>query len=165
MNPLLILEARNAVGELLRAHPELAHDDQLREDMVEGSTSLPDVIRQLLLEATAAEAMAAGIKEAELALGLRKERLKHRAERIRATMLSLMQMAGMKKLPLPEGTVTVTLRPPEPIRPDSLDGIPEDFLKTKVELDWAAMKSAAKEGRTFDGLKWSNGTAQITIRT
>lgn len=165
MNPHLIQEARNAVQLLLNDFPELQEDAQLRADMIEAETSLHDVIRQLLLETKAADGLAKGLNESVLALKLRQSRLEHREERLRATILSLMQTADLPKLPLPEGTLSVTQRAPAPIRPETADGLPDEFVRVKREPDMRAISAAIKEGREVPGIAMSNGGVSLTIRS
>ncbi len=164
MNPRVIQEARNAVTALLLEYPELADNDQLRADMIEGETAFNDVVRRLVIEAKAAAGHADGVTATIKEMQDRRSRLEQREERIRALVLSLMQSADLTKLALPEATLSVSQRKPAPIKPDTADGLPEEFVRTKREPDMAAIHAAHKEGRAIPGVAISNGSVQLMIR-
>jgi hypothetical protein len=165
MTPHEIQEARNSVTSLLADFPDLADDEQLRADMIEGATSFNDVIRRLVIEAKTAAGKAEGVKITVKELSERKARLEHQEERIRALILSLMQMAGLRKLPLPEATLSVTDKKPQPLKPDSVDGLPDEFIRVTRDVNMAAIHAAYKEGRIIDGIAMSNGGVVLQIRS
>ena len=166
MTPHTIQEARLSVTALLADFPELADDEQLRADAIEGETELFDVIRRLVIEAKTAAGKAEGVKITVKEMSERKARLEHQEERIRALILSLMQMAGLRKLPLPEATLTVSNKKPQPLKPDSALGLPAEFIRTTITHvpDMLAIHAAYKEGRTVPGIAMSNGGSVLTIR-
>lgn len=165
MTPHAIQEARNSVTALLADFPELAEDEQLRADMIEGATSFNDVIRRLVIEAKAAAGKAEGVRLTALEMRERKERLEGQAERIRTLILSLMQTAGLRKLPLPEATLSVVEKKPQPLKPETADGLADEFVRVTREPHMAAIHAAIKEGRVIPGIAMSNGGVSLQIRS
>jgi hypothetical protein len=166
MNPTILQEARNAVTKLLADFPELSEDDQLRLDMIEGETGFVNLIRRLVIEAQAASAHVAGIKMTVGEMIERRERLEMRRDRLRGVILSLMEHAALPSIPLPEATVSVQRRGPQPIAPANIDDLPPEFIRTKIErsADMGAIQSAIKDGRTIPGVQMSNGSTSLAIR-
>lgn len=164
MTPHQIQEARNSVTALLAEFPELADDEQLRADAIEGETQLFDVIRRLVIEANVAEGKMEGVGHTISTMRLRMSRLTAQEERIRALILSLMQTAGLRKLPLPEATVSVVELKPQPVKPETADGLDDEFVRVKREPDMAAIRAAIKCGRDVPGIAMSNGGVSLQIR-
>lgn len=164
MTPHQIQEARLSVTALLADFPELGENEQLRADAIEGETELFTVIRRLVIEAKTAAGKAEGVRITALEMRERKARLEHQEERIRALILSLMQMAGLRKLPLPEATLTVSDKKPQPLKPETADGLADEYVRITREPDMAAIKAAIKDGATIPGIAMSNGSPVLTIR-
>lgn len=167
MNPQFIAEVRRQVDALLEACPELKADDKLRADMFEAETKLHDVLRILYAEWLVADAKANGMNDALLAMQLRQSRMESNAEKIEAVMHRLMDYAGVRKVELPEATLYLAQYGPKPMKPETVDGLPEEFIRTTTtrEPNMKAIAAAYKEGRTVPGIQLSNGKATFTIRT
>src|SRR5262245_8580308 len=109
---------RQQIANLLVMHPELAEDDVLRADMVEGSTDAHEFLSSLTRKIGEDEAAAAGLEEYRHDLLVRKARLEHRAEVLRALAFKVMQAADLKKVELPEATLSVRNGTPKVIITD-----------------------------------------------
>lgn len=148
---------------LLRDHPELADDETLRADMIEGCTDALEAMSVLANWDDETDATIEVLKARESLLKTRRQRMERRKEVIRATMLKVAEAANLKKFALPECTVSLTTGQPrvEVVDPDDL---PAEFLRVTVEADKTKLKEALKAGRTVLGAVLTNGTPTITVR-
>jgi hypothetical protein len=105
MNPLshIILE----IDRLLEDFPELADDEQLRLDTIEGETDALEIATRLVRLVNRADAMAKAIDDEAKALATRKARYVAQKDRGRDSLKSLMRAADLRKLELPVGTVSL----------------------------------------------------------
>jgi phage host-nuclease inhibitor protein Gam len=161
MNPLshIILE----IDRLLEDYPELADDEQLRLDTIEGETDAHDIAARLVRLNNHAEAMAAGVKSEIEALNQRRQRYVEQSRRARVSLQQLLQAMNARKLELPAGTVSLRATPPSLVITDS-EAIPADFWRVKREPDNTAIKDALKKGQAVEGCTLSNGGETISIR-
>lgn len=160
-------ETRNAAilrDELVRRFPALAEDAQALADTLEGETSLDVAIAAVLAQIEEYETAAAAVAEQIKARQARKKRLEESADAMRGAILTAMEAAGMKKLALPEATVSVSARPASVIVTDEAAAMEAGFVKVKSELDKAMLKDALKDGFTFPFAVMSNGGSSLTIR-
>lgn len=163
MNPQIIERARREITELLSVYPELAEDMILRADMLEGETSMNDVLAMLVQERAAAYAMAEGVKVPVEDLRTRKARLERRGDAYTQAIEKLMGAAGLAKIVLPCATISVTAGGPSASIADE-SVIPERFTRVKREIDKTAINAAVKAGEEIPGVVVTNGTPRITVR-
>jgi hypothetical protein len=148
---------------LLLEYPDLADDEVLRADMVEGSTELVEFLRRLeraRQEAEAnAEALAINIKN----LQARKYRFERREEASRLLALKLLFAAKAEKpVTFPEATYSIRKVPPKVIITDE-DMLPDAACKFKREPDKTAIKQMLDIGEV-PGATLSNGGRTLAIR-
>lgn len=165
-SPILVVdEVRHAIESLLAEYPELADDDTLRADMIEGETRAFDLLDRLVSEAQDAAALSAGIKGLLESLGKRKAAAERREEAMRALALRIMEAAKLDKVVLPRGTLfTRRLAPTVRLLDEKL--IPDEFWRVKREVDKAALKAALQNANGFPipGAELTNGGVGLTIR-
>jgi hypothetical protein len=111
-----------------------------------------------------AKAMVEAIKARRDALLAREARYKRQVEGFRSLMQRVMESAGKKKLTLPEATLSLAIRAPEPIVTDETL-LPEECFKVVRKLDKTAIKSLCKDGIIPDGVTMSNGSVGLRILT
>ena len=173
-------EVRSTV-EWLRAHyPGMEDDEQTWIDTLEGETDLKEVAAKLIERSLECKSMTTGIKERADALAARKKRLEDQEKSLRGAALILLQEAGLKKLELPEATLSVRDLAPRLIVTDeskipaacceTVQKIVMDKVKAAVEAFEAdkaqrAMTDPAVLSETFPGVEWNNGGASLTVRT
>ena len=151
--------------DMLRARfPELDDDEVLRADMFEAETSLHEVVGKLLERAREAETMAEAIKLRQDDLAARKARYERQKEAMRDFIQTLMERTGQKKLPLPEATISMGFRAPSPIVVDEA-ALPDDCVKTIRKPDMAAIKAKWAADPSVPGVRLSNGSSFVTIRS
>jgi hypothetical protein len=162
IRPIDLALVEREIADLLGAYPEIAEDEQLRADMVEGSTSISTLLEILLTaERDAADmqgALSSRIEDAKA----RKDRFKRRQEGAKKMMQRLMEIAGLKRLQLTEATLTVANVPPSVVIIDEFQ-VPAEFMRVKSEPDKAAIKDALKNGAVIPGCQMSNGGQSLRV--
>lgn len=158
---LAILERE--IASLLALCPELAEDETLRADMIEGETSAFDALSALARRIGEAEAMAEGIAAYCASLKERKARLERRSEALRAGVVRLMNAAALRKAELPEATLSLSARAPKVVITDE-SIIPEDCWRVRSEPDLTIIRDRIRTTGEVPGATLSNGGETLTIR-
>jgi hypothetical protein len=159
--------AKNQIASVMdRLNHELGGDDeQLVIDCLEGETPLFDIARQLLDANADDEGLIASLDQRIADINIRKDRAKLRIERRKSALISLMDIAAIKKLPLPEATVSLRtlLGRAKVIDPDLL---PDAFVKVSEvrKPDMDAINTAVENGAQIPGVIKTNGSASLSVR-
>lgn len=155
---------RMQIEQLLHDYPELAEDDAAIElalesetDAVEFLRSLERVRRQAVALARANELIVDDLKE-------RIARFERRDEALRRLMFQILQAANLRKMELPEATLSIRAGVPKVIVTDET-AIPETFIRIKREPDISGIKATLKDGIPVPGATLSNADDILAIRT
>lgn len=150
-------------ADLVAAYPELAEDDELRADTIEGETDAYRVLGKIVAIERDANSMIAAINERAKELSARKERYNRRKDAMRALLLRLLKAADLSKVSLPEATVSVGKgRAGVEIIDETL--LPDNVVKLKREPDRMAIKAALDAGQEVPGAALKVGNETITVR-
>ena len=139
-------------------------DDELTLDMIEGETSLFELLDQLM-EARAAdlamsEALGAQIQD----MRDRQARFKRRADARKGIVQKALEHADIRSLERP--AFTVSLRASNPgVNITDASAIPETFMRIKREPNKTAIAKALSDGKTVLGAHLSNGGQTLSVRT
>lgn len=152
------------INSLLDAYPELAEDDELRADMLEGSTDIEAIVRRIVRRRNEAKANVAGIKVVMDEWAERKARFQRQGDVANAILKRVLSMAGTNKITLPEATVSIT-KPRETVEITDLEALPQGYFKTIRQADKTAIGEALKAGETIPGAAMTLGEAGVTIRS
>lgn len=153
------LAARN----LRESLGQLADDEDLALDMIEGETSLVECIDKLLEQNTADRALVEGIAKVMSELDGRGARVERRIDMRRALIEQAMMTAEIKKLERPTATLTMANRRPS-LRIDDEASIPAEFWTAGApKLDRKALTAALAE-RPVAGAALSNAAPSLTVR-
>lgn len=155
---------RQQVEALIREYPELQEDETLKLDMLEGSTTFVEALRELECRRQEAVEFAAGIASHITELETRLGRFERREKHLRELLLRLLQAGNLRKVELPEATLSVRPCPPRVIINDDAN-IPDYYWRVKREIDKTLVKAALKAGDTVPGCALSNQPDTINIRT
>lgn len=163
MKLLEIAAIEREVALLLEAYPELADDDELRADMLAGSTEVFELLT-LIVERmqdadTTAEAIGLRIDQLET----RRDRYARRVQAMRDLAERIMHTAGLRKAELPAATLSIRSVAPSVIVTEP-DDVPDEFIRIKREVNRAALKDALKAGRFVPGASLSNGTETLAVK-
>lgn len=154
---------RLEIEDLIRRFPEIAEDEFLRADMLEGSTNISDVLTDLIRMGEDARAMRDATKQQQTNLKARADRFERRIEFARALMMSILNAADLRKMELPEGTVYLRNNPPQIVGEPDPDKLPDSLVRIERKADKKAILAALKEGQEFEGLALSNQPPSIVV--
>lgn len=138
-------------------------DEELIHDMIEGETSFYEVMDSLTEDLFAAETIIAAIKDRLDALTTRKRRIESQRDKIRDLMRDCMNIAGERKIVLPQATISLGAKSPKAtITDESL--LPDELMRVKREPDLRAIAERIKAGGCVSGAVLSNGGESLIIR-
>ncbi|TWH01792.1 viral Gp157 protein [Ochrobactrum sp. J50] len=150
-------------ADLVAQWPELAEDEDLRADMIEGETDAYRVLGRIVAIERDANSMVLAIGERAKELAARKERYARRKDAMRALLLRLLKAANLNKVSLPEATVSVSKgRAGVEIVDES--AVPARFLKVVKSPDKTLIKEALDAGKTVKGAVLREGQPTLTVR-
>lgn len=158
--------AKTEIGRvisLLELCPGFDDDERLKLDTLEGETELNEIVSQLLSESEDDEGLIAAVKAQIEVRRERIHRLESRIEARRNAIVSLMDIAQLAKLALPEATVSVRTLGPRPKVADE-EALPDAYCTFVRKPDMAAIKKAFEDGLQVPGTVLSNGGASLTVR-
>ena len=162
-HPIEVAALEREIENLIAAYPELAEDETLRADMIAGSTAAEEVLSALTSRILDAQAMASAIVKRKNDLDARLTACERREEAYRSLALRVMHAAQLRKMPLPEATLSLRAVPPAVIISD--EGlIPPAFQKVKTSPDRAKIKEALQAGEVVPGARLSNGSESLSVR-
>ena len=150
------------IGLLLDQHPELADDVDLRSDMLEGSTDLHKIMERLLNEEREADELIEAVKERIEKLSARRAMFRVRQSSLRDVMIGIMQRADLRKLALPESTISI-IRTGRSVQVLDEALVPDSFCRFKREISKTAIKEALMSGNEVPGALLDNGNETIRI--
>lgn len=133
--------------------------------MLEGETDLFELISVLLDGIELAEAHIAGINYQIEQRRRRKALLEAKIQNLKDTIQSLMDTAGVKKIPLPEATVFISNRKGSWKLVDE-EALPEKYVDyvSVAKPNRERIAEAVKNNRTPSGVLLTNGGPVLNIR-
>lgn len=150
-------------ADLIAAYPELAEDEELRADTIEGETDAYRVLGKIVAIERDANTMLLAIGERAKDLAARKDRYTRRKDAMRALLLRLLKAADLTKVSLPEATVSIGKgRAGVEIVDETL--LPDNVVKMKREPDKTAIKAALDAGDDVPGAVLREGQPSVTVR-
>lgn len=166
MNPLNIAALEREIDALLIDYPELTEDETLRADMIEGSTDAMKILGRVVEHMQEAEAMAAAVAKRVADLSSRQESFNRKGDAMRKLALRIMNAANLRKMHLPEATLSIRAVAPSIVITDATQ-LPEEFTVTKTETrpDRQKIKEALQEGKIIPGACLSNGSETLSVRS
>jgi len=140
-----------------------ANDPEFMRDVIEGETSLHELIGALVAEEGEDKAVIDGLDRYVEHLVARKDRLKRRIETRRALIALAMEIAELPSFETPTGKVSVAPVAPKAIVQDEAQ-IPARFwIAGEPKLDRKALLAALKASENVPGATLSNGSKTIRI--
>jgi len=158
---LIELELQNLLAE----YPELGEDEELRADMVEGSTAAYDVLDRILTKYREAEAdKDAAQARIDRIIG-RREAANTRSNVMRRLALRLMTAGDLKSVKLPEGTLS-RVKGRESVEVVDETALPDRFIKVKTTRtpDKTAIKEMLLTGTEVPGARMVMGDETLQVR-
>lgn len=163
-NPILAAEdVIREINALLLEYPQLADDEELFRDTLEGNTRFNEIMDRLLGEMRDNETLAEATSARIAKIRERQTRLTHRAQFYRSLMHRLLTVTGIQSVALAEAKVSIMKLPDKVIITDE-SAVPDAFMKIVKEPNKTAIKNAIKTGTYVPGATLSNGGTTISVR-
>jgi hypothetical protein len=163
MNAPLARETQ-AAALLKTRYQEIADDADAVRDLIEGQTSLHELLEIVLRAVLDDQALSAAIGERIKALQERKKRIDLRIERQREMCEAAMDVAELPSLALPECTAIMARRPAKVSITDP-EELPEAFVTLVRKPNASAIRDALEKGEAVPGANLSNPAPSLTLRT
>jgi hypothetical protein len=154
---------QHQIANLLVQYPELAEDDALRADMIEGETEAFEILEELERRRREAAHLIDGLTPDLVAMGLRQKRFERREEAVRLLMFKIMEMAGIKKHEMSLATLSMRNGPVKVVITDETR-LTDEYVRIKREPNKIAIKDALENGTRVDGAELSNPVPVLSIR-
>lgn len=153
------------LADLIASYPELADDEELRDDMVEGSTAAFDVLDRILTKFREAEADGNAIASRIDNLASRQAASEKRARAMRRLALRLMTAGDLRSVKLPEGTLS-RVKGRESVEVTDETSLPEWAFSVKVDRkpSKTAIKNALDAGIAVPGAERVVGDETLQVR-
>lgn len=152
------------VSAMLAAFPEMADDEALRADMVEGSTDLESVLSRVIDHRQEAKEVVAAIKARMGDIADRRARYERRVEAMTSLAKRLLTISGRDSIVLPEATVSLSAGR-ESVEVVDVDALPQGYFVTERKADKTAIGAALKKGDEIPGARLVRSDDSLTVRT
>lgn len=152
------------INALILAYPELAEDDALRSDMVEGETGLTKIVERALDHRQEAETMVEALKARETAMSDRRARYARRGAAMDALIKKLMTLASVDKLTLTEATISIT-KPRGAVEVTDAAALPQGYFSITRTPDKKAIGDRLRAGEAIPGAVLAYGETGLSVRT
>lgn len=164
MKPFISADIVKAqIAGLLTQHPQLREDDEALVLSLESETDAVSLCEKLVRAAKEAEVRSDAIGKYVADLRARADLLDIRSERLRDTLLKIMDAAGIKSLPLAAATLSIRYTPHVNVIEREL--VPEYYRR---QPPWEPHKNligaALKAGQHVPGCTLSNPEPSLSIR-
>lgn len=153
---------QDEITALLLAHPELAEDEVLRADSIEGETGAFEFLSSLVRKIDGTKALASGTAYYIEELRGRKARLDRRENALRDLIMKVMNTADLRKAELPEATLSIRSNQPKVLIINDAE-IPDEFMRIKKEPDKLRIKAAMMAHENVPGCVLSNAEPSLAI--
>ena len=123
-----------------------------------------ELVHAVARAVVATEDLAAAAKIRRAAISARQARFEARAERLRDALLVAMQTIGLRRIELPDLTITTREHQPGIVVTDEA-AIPDVFARYERSISRSAIREALKNGEVIPGAGWANARSSVQIRT
>ena len=167
MNPQIVQELKRQIDLLRREYgDELAGDDALMLDTLEGETDFNRIIGRLVQAVNEIEAWQSANNQLSAHYRGRAERFAKRKEATRGVILDLLQCAGLPGLKLPEATISV-LAGRNTVSIEDVNELPQGYFETVTSRLPVkdAITAALGRGEIIPGAIMQTGKPSISIRS
>lgn len=157
---LAIQDVALIAARLFSEHPELAEDEVLRADMLEGCSSIDDVFRVLATRIRETQADAEANDTLAKVYRERKARCERREEVFRRLAHQLLNVADIPRFRVAQGTFSLRVGEPK-VEITNEDDLPYRLCKKTYTPDRAAIKVALERGEDVPGARLTNGNPTL----
>jgi hypothetical protein len=157
-------QLRSQIEALLREYPDLADDDILRADMLEGETDIREIVTSINRMIEDGKALKDGTQARLDDLSDRRARFQKRIDFGRDLIRKILEAAQISKLELPEVTASLKNNPQQLIGDPDPNVLPDELVKITRAPDRAKIKEALARGLTVPGFTLSNAPPSLSLR-
>jgi hypothetical protein len=153
--------------ELLRVtHPGIwdAGDETLLIDMLTGETGLREFLDTGLDAKLKSDELIEGIGVRMANAKARRDRFEQRSDAVRSLMFKLMTHAGLRRVVLPEATLSISAGQSKVIITDE-SSLPPDCVRVHTSPNITEIKKRLARGEHVPGAEISNAEPFLTVRT
>lgn len=151
-------------AELLATFPELADDEDLRADVLEGETDAHRLVSVMVRKRREAQALASAGKEIRSEQSERIARFEKQADGYTALIKSLMLAADLPKIVLPEATVSIT-KARATVEITDENELPQGFVELRRVPKKSEIKAALEAGEEIPGARLGLSEEGLMVRT
>jgi len=164
-NQFNVDQLRLDIENLIREFPEIAEDEMLRADMLDGETDITGVLSSLFNTADDTKGEIKKLSDQIEQRTQRRARLAKQVDFLRGLMLKVLQSADLKKFRLPEATLSQRNAQPQIVGEVDVNVLPDDLCRITVEPDRAKIREALMNGQDVPGVYLSNAPPTLSINT
>lgn len=162
VNRFEIADLENAIRNLKALFPELADDETLFADVLEGETTIHETLGKLVDSVREFAAMETAVDEMVTKLLQRAEVWACRQKAGRALIQKLMNIAAQRKIVLPQATISIANGRKSVVVIDETQ-LPEEAFIVEKKVSKSKLKELLEAGDVA-GAAFSNGAETLTIR-
>lgn len=155
---------RQHIEMLLREYPDMADDEILRADMLEGETDLREVLTEIHRMIDDAKALRDGTVARLDELAARRARFQHRIDFGRELIVRVLDSAQLRKVELPEATLTLRNNPQQLVGDPSADELPDELVRVVRSPDKKKIREWLEAGRAVAGCTLNNAPPSLQVR-
>jgi hypothetical protein len=161
--PAIEDEITSFLAAMTNENPDVKIDEDFRADLLEGTTDYLDIVDSLILNLHITNAYKDGIKDARARLDQREERLERKIELIRRLLKKMLEMADLRSVKAPSGTVSIGAKPPSvEIVDEGL--IPDEYMRISISPSKTLIGNKLKAGEDVPGARLTNGGETLIVR-
>jgi hypothetical protein len=149
------------IDAMVAAFPEMAEDEALRADMIEGELKIDAVLDRVINHFLEAETQFEAIKARASFLSARRSRYENRMKAFRLLAKRVLLASGRQSITLPEATVSISKAKERAIVSDELM-LPQGYYKIEPKL--GEILKSLKAGEVVPGATLELGEAGISVR-
>lgn len=150
---------------LLAEDPDIASDERLFSDMLEGEAGdAMEMLDRVLRASVHARDMSDAAQARAEEITARYNRYKKRAEALRGVAFAVMDALDLRRRELPDLTASIAAGRPSVVIVDEA-ALPDQFIRTRREPDKTALLQAMKAGEAVTGATLSNSLPSLQVRT
>ena len=166
INPAVLAELRRQIEDIRTQLADDDSDETLRSDMLEGCTSIDEVLSRLVRTKVRAKAEGIGAATAKKEVGAHFDRVMSRCERADQwatdAIKAVLNSAGLNKFRVPEGAISVIPGRKSLALSDDFSP-PQGYQRVRIEPDKAAISAALEAGETMPGAELVTGKPILRI--
>lgn len=161
--PAIESEITTFLAGIISDNPEVRLDDEFKQDLLEGSTDYLDIVDKLITNLHITNSYILGLKDARTRLDDRSARLEAKSDAIRRLLKRLLDIADLRTVAAPSGTVSIGAKAPSvEIVDEAL--IPEKYMRISKAPSKTLIGNALKAGEDVPGATLSNGGETLIVR-